>query len=279
MKLLAIVITYYPNVADLERNILRYIDCVDELIIWENTPKEEALRYRIELPGYQNKIRCKGTGKNEFIAYPLNRTIEWARQNGFSHLLTMDQDSCFAEGAFPIYKQTISETDAPDVGIWGANPNNMYKSDSSTLEVPQCITSGTIYPISVFDKIGFFREDFAIYVVDIEFGIRARKSGLKTVIVPCATLSHTFGRPSKTIFGYTSSNYSAFITYLIIRNTIVTWIEYPDHFKVRKGFIQYTILYRILAIILHETSKWKKIKAIVLGIWDGIRKKMETRTF
>jgi hypothetical protein len=279
MKLLAIVITYFPDVEELRRNILQYIEQVDKLIIWENTPKDFASEYKIELPQYPEKIIVNGTGKNEFIAYPLNKTIKWAKTEGFTHLLTMDQDSCFEEGVFKKYVQTIAATEASDIGIWGANPNNMYNAETPILEVPQCITSGTIYPLSVFDKIGLFREDFAIYVVDIEFGIRARKYGYKTVVVPAATLRHTFGRPTKTIFGYTSSNYSPFITYLIIRNTIVTWIEYPDHFKVRKGFIQYTILYRILAIILHEKQKWKKLKAIAWGICDGIRRKMNTRTF
>ncbi len=279
MKLLAIVITYFPNPDDLKRNISRYIDHVDKLIIWENTPEKEAIQYHIELPEHQAKIIYRGSGKNEFIAIPLNRTIAWAKENGYTHLLTMDQDSCFEEGCFEKYILSIRDCTIENVGMWGANPNNMYKTDEALLVVPQCITSGTVYPLSIFDKIGLFREDFAIYVVDIEFGIRARKYGYKTVIATQCLLHHVFGKPTKSKLGLITSNYSPFITYLIIRNTIVTWIEHPDHFKVRKGFIQYNIIFRLLSVILHEKDKLKKIKAIFLGILDGVQKKMNSRTF
>lgn len=279
MKILAIVITYYPNISDLQRNILSYINSVDQLIIWENTPKSSCSNELYFDEEINTKIIYKGSGKNEYIAYPLNKAIEWAQQNAFTHVLTLDQDSCFKDGVFYRYKQIILSDKSGRNKIWGANPNNMYRSHCTVLQVPQCITSGTIYPTPIFENLGFFREDFAIYVVDVEFGIRARVNGIESFVVIEATLEHTFGKPTKTYFGYITTNYSAFVTYLIIRNTIVTWIEYPKDFKARIGFVKYSIFYRLIAILLHEDDKLNKISAIFIGIIDGVRRKMQLRSF
>ncbi len=76
MKLCGVVITYYPMVKEAKENILRYLPFVDHLIIWENTPREDAEQFRITLPKEsQSKITYLSSGKNEGIAYPLNQAM------------------------------------------------------------------------------------------------------------------------------------------------------------------------------------------------------------
>ncbi len=278
MKLLAIVITYYPDVDELEQNILSYIDTVEKLIIWDNTPEKVTTDYCANLHKYKNKIEVKYNGRNDYIAFPLNQAVKQAKAEGYTHLLTMDQDSQFSGNCFEKYIQTIEQNTDKSIAIWGANPNGMYKTDQPVLIVPQCITSGSVYPLSIFEKIGLFREDFAIYVVDIEFGIRARKYGYQTAIVSDSILKHTFGKQTRTRTGIITNNYPPLMTYFIIRNTIITWIDHPRHFKIKKGFIQ-GVIYRIVTVITDENNKSQKMKAIFLGIVDGIRKKVQTRNF
>ena len=45
-KILAIVVTYYPEKELLERNVQAFIDHVDKVLIWENTPSPDKLDYR-----------------------------------------------------------------------------------------------------------------------------------------------------------------------------------------------------------------------------------------
>jgi len=45
-KILAIVVTYFPEKDLLEKNISAFIDYVDKVLIWENTPEKQRLQYR-----------------------------------------------------------------------------------------------------------------------------------------------------------------------------------------------------------------------------------------
>ena len=45
MRILAIVVTYYPEKELLKKNISAFIDHVDKVLIWENTPEQEKLNY------------------------------------------------------------------------------------------------------------------------------------------------------------------------------------------------------------------------------------------
>ena len=45
-KILAIVVTYYPEKELLERNVQAFINRVDKVLIWENTPSPDKMSYR-----------------------------------------------------------------------------------------------------------------------------------------------------------------------------------------------------------------------------------------
>ena len=97
VKIAAVVITYFPDIKDTIANIGLYIHHVDKLIVWDNNTAAEGDKFRPEYEAYAHKIEFMGTGKNEGIAFALNRCIEWATENGYTHLLTMDQDSSFVD--------------------------------------------------------------------------------------------------------------------------------------------------------------------------------------
>lgn len=277
MKLLAIVITFYPDLNDSIKNILRYIKYVDLLIIWENTPKADREKYRILLSEYSDKILYKGTGKNEGIAYPLNQVVKYGLNNGYTHLLTMDQDSYFIN--FKDYKSTIEKyIDQYQFGIFSPNINNIIKSENEIEKIPEAITSGSIYKLDIFKQELFFREDFFIDMVDNEFCYHAYTMNILTVILPKSNLKQKFG--NMTQHGrLATQNYSAFRIYHIIRNYIVTWKMYPKLIQNKQVFIQKAIFNRIIKIILFESHKKQKLFAVYWGIRDGILNKMFERKF
>ena len=96
MKLIAIVITYFPEEKDLIQNISSYINDVDQLIIWENTPKDK-INYNKEklLSINPNKIIFVGNGINVGIGKALNYATNFAINHSYTHLITFDQDSFF----------------------------------------------------------------------------------------------------------------------------------------------------------------------------------------
>ena len=89
MKILAIVVTYYPEKNLLKKNINAFIEYVDKVLIWENTPESEKLSFRFI---HDEKIEYCGDGINS-ISHALNYGWKYAKRNGYDYLLTMDQDS------------------------------------------------------------------------------------------------------------------------------------------------------------------------------------------
>ena len=77
MKILGIVTSYYPDLNELKHNINSYINGLDALIIWENTPKEYSQIQTIKEYLNNEKITVWTTGKNEYIAKPFNIAIAW----------------------------------------------------------------------------------------------------------------------------------------------------------------------------------------------------------
>ena len=119
--------------------------------------------------------------------------------------------------------------------------------------------------------------DLFIDTVDQEFCYRIKTNfGLRTLIFPSIQLIHELGYPSKIIFGLTTSNYSSVRSYYLVRNHIILWKKYPKLYKKQYKITvikQYTI-YRIVKIILGETDKFNKIKAIFKGVYDGLSGKV-----
>lgn len=271
MKLLAIISTYFPNLEELQWNIKTYLPGVDHLIIWENTPKEKSKINIVVEKLNDTKVEVRTTGKNEFLAYPFNKCIEWAQENDFTHILTMDQDSCFEGTGFSEFVNKVgSNTDNSTMVFCPAKTENQL-IDSNEIEVDNTITSGTIYKVDVFEKIGYFREDFLIYMIDIEFGMRVKKKGYKILCYPRILLNHFTGYAQKNKLGLRIDNYSAQSTYYIIRNVILNWNLYPDKFnkKEKLTFYKYKIVYRTLKIVF-EPQPLKKLKAIYLGLFHGL---------
>lgn len=265
MKLYAVVVTYYPEIEDAIKNIMQYLPWVDHLVIWENTPSEYIDNYRIELPEYADKVSFMGTGKNEGIAFALNRAVEYAKSNGFTHILTMDQDSYWED--FDSFK---SEAINRQEMIISPNINNAHPS--TIHQIKAAITSGSIYNLSIFDKIGLFNETYFIDAVDTEFCYRAYGKGFITIMLGNHNLKQTFGKSEKKIMG-TIYNYSAFRRYYQVRNHLWLWRAYPRIITgEQKEWILNQIFKESLKVILFENNKITKLKSILTGTIDGLSK-------
>lgn len=272
MKLLGIVILYYPP-KDIMTNINSYIDVLNELIIWDNTPGG----CRIDSPGKEN-IRQMGINENVGIGTALNEAVKYATANGFTHLLTMDQDSGFVDEDCNKYIDIIKQANlqaifAPNYLIHG---QKLYEEQISFIETETTMTSGSIYPVNIFDKIGLFREDFFIDAIDIEFCLRAKQNGIPTLIIPAVYLSHQAGYQKKKYKflwkTFYPNEYSAERSYYIVRNGLVSKKLYP-YAEYWKGYLYYWFYKRIFFVILYENHKLSKLKGLIRGYIHGKKEK------
>jgi len=276
MKLLGIIVLYYPD-EKIIGNILSYLPFLDKLIIWENTPEKSQKNIYFDDNSLQSKILKWGENSNVGLGAPLNKAVEYGIKEGFTHLLTMDQDSYFSQDNFEKYVDFIKSRPEDNSNCFYI-PNylvkgNLFLSEDLNFEnVTNYMTSGTIYPVSVFSKIGLFREDFFVDTIDIEFGLRAKKSKVSIIAVHFVVLHHGVGYQKKkhrllwkVVF---PNEYSPTRSYYIIRNGLITFKEYPDP-QEKSKYLRYWFYKRLVYVVLYESNKINKMKALLLGYYHG----------
>lgn len=161
MRLLAVVVLYHPG-KDLAGNINSYLSQADRLLLWDNTPG--GGREQLPLSGvtHPERLEYRGCGRNVGIGTALNDAVAYAREHGYTHLLTLDQDSYFLPGVFRDYTAAIRSYGEEKRVIFSVN--YFIKSQQAPLypvadrvdEVSSAMTSGTVYPVGLFEELGVF---------------------------------------------------------------------------------------------------------------------------
>jgi len=275
MKLAATVVLYNPDISVLN-NIRTYIDDIDLLIIADNSdiPNTQLLS---KLKKLGNKIQLISFGENLGIAKALNTAARLAVDKGYSHLLTMDQDSSFDKINISYLKNTALKNIrmkfaviAPVFTLKTERVKRIRSNSEILDEVKSVITSGCILNLEVFNYVGGFCDKLFIDQVDHEFCLRARKKGYKTYILRDCFLKHNLGESVNVKFLFFKTrvtNHNYIRRYYMTRNGLYLaahyWNEIPE--TIRKMTAD------IFKMIIFEKNRIKKLRSVVLGIFDFIR--------
>ncbi len=264
----SIIVLYHPEIAEVIENIRSFACAVDKILVWRNSSEEVAVPSDLE-----KKIIFVGDGTNEYMAKPLNTALEWCEQNGYEYLLTMDQDSRWDNAGYFIERATsLAER---DVAIYAPYTIGQYARPEQDYDAESVITSGSLVNVQTARRLGGFREDYQIYWVDGEFCYWARKNGFRIRVLHDCALAQHFGKQIRTVFGFTTSNYSPFVYYLLIRNMLWMRREFPEGVSIKT--VLYTMMYTVRGIILGEKDKLRKLhninKAVVHGLCSKIHKR------
>lgn len=267
IRLISIIVTYYPDKDLLIKNIQSIINYVDEILIWENTLLNDRPQYRYVS---DSKVSYHGEEENS-ITHALNYAWKYAVENKYDYLLTMDQDSVW-ENFDGFLQQTIYNTSCPS-GIWGPNLNTYGDTSTCFSEVRYLINSGMLQSVDTINKVGGWREDFRIDAFDIEYCYHAKELGIKCYRVGGYKLEHTLGNPSvKRVFGKQLHllNYSPSRLYEIYRNHIIVIRKYKETKDLKRNFLRFWMNNHLVTVILGENNKWKKLCAICRGVFSGL---------
>jgi rhamnosyltransferase len=192
MKIAAVAILYHPQ-ENVLANILSYYDSVDKIFVYDNT-ETTSLNKDIFLD--YPKIEYYHEFKNEGISKRLNDACEAAVREGFSWLLTMDQDSYFSEISISNYFKCVREYAGIErVAICGPQYTtpNVISDECNAKEVDLLITSGCLLNLSLFAVIGKFDEALFIDSVDHDYCIRAKINGFSIIKFSNIYMSHALG--------------------------------------------------------------------------------------
>ncbi|MCB5628885.1 glycosyltransferase family 2 protein [Bifidobacterium animalis] len=270
-NLFAGIVTFNPDIELLRKNIEAICAQVDLVIIVDN-----GSRNLEDIRPLADAHHCKliPNAQNEGIATALNQIALAGKGDGYSWMLTLDQDSecppdfCSTLSQFFSMNSRIAIV-APviqdrDRGIIGHKPAGTYG------EVRTCITSGSCTRLSAWEKIGGFDEKLFIDSVDFDFCYRIRKTGYVIIQTREAVLEHSIGEVKKNkLLGIPYSEHSAFRYYYIPKNNIYYPLKNRLYLHALRGNARN--MRNLLQVLFFEEDKKAKLKQIARGWVNGYK--------
>lgn len=278
----AIIVTW--NSPDEVQRILPSVASqVKEVVIVDNGSSEGNIKKLQETILKFRNVDLIRNPENLGIGLALNRGAEYALENGYLWMLTLDDngkpDKGMVSGLLEAYSN-LSKEEQNSTAIVAPNYANL-KGLVYTLEKPKfvltTVTSGQLVKTAVWREVGGYKEDFFISCVDHEFSFRVGKAGYKILLVSYCILSATAGpNPEiRSFFGrkIIVPNYNPDRYYYTYRNSIYLYKKYFSYatFWILDNML--SNIWSVVKILLFEKQKCQKIAMILRGLFDGMRGK------
>lgn len=280
MRVFAVVVTYKPDLVQLELLLNKINPQVQGVVLVDNTPRGSVA----DLNGI-NAFVIQG-GANTGIAAAQNRGISLACERGANFIVLFDQDSIPDDNFVSVLigqygEHAVSKQSGVIIGPsvycefekrYHAPLFDSGKSDRETcasVEVGQLISSGMFFDKPTFYKVGPLNEELFIDAVDHEWCWRAAHLGVSIIKSNNVTLFHRLGEGRHKVFGIWTKVTSPHRLYYQMRNTI--WLlpvpYVPLYWKVRN--LAAIPIKLVLLLLLHSNKK-ERLRYFFSGLRDGI---------
>lgn len=290
------IVSFNPSLNRLIENVHAIAPQVSCTYVFDNGSSNA---HELELAFANEKnIEIIRHAENAGIAYALNRICERAIADGFSFVVTLDQDSVATSG---MVDELLMHAGA-NVGIVAPQIIDRNKEgiedwrgslDHQVIHIHEAarkgvITSGCLTNLDAYCNVGGFDETFFIDYVDYDYNKRLLLEGYLIIRTGNTALIHECGNfeptwlwtPRKGQDGkwrmerFYSFGHSAFRCYYKARNRILYSKKYaPGGFI--KGFEgARQIPFQLLLTVLFEHNRREKFTCFWKGIRDGRRQKV-----
>lgn len=286
----AVIVTYEPDLGDLERLLLAVSPQVEAVVVADNASRGNLPRW-LKQRGIAN-LHCLALPANQGVAAAQNKGIAWAKERGASHVVLFDQDSLPLPGMVerlhealvqlehggqrvcavgPHYQDLRRRRSQPFVRVRGLMIGRCYcRSEDEVLEVDHLISSGSMIPMTALDILGDMMEALFIDYIDVEWVLRARQRGYRAYGVCGAKMLHRLGEEPIYFLGREVVARSPLRHYYLFRNAIwvyrQAWI--PFSWKLADGF---RLWQRFFFYALFAPPRLKQVKMMALGLWHGLK--------
>lgn len=242
----AIVVLYNPTLDEI-KHITDYYSLVDETIVLDNSNEDQFVRIE-KVIGDSKHLIYKWFGENVGLCVALNEGMRIAKERGHKWSLLMDSDSSFITDIISVYKSFLSKNIDNDIAVLSPvhiHDRSYEREFSGTKLVKWAMTSGCLYNIDIFNKIGRFKEELFVDGLDIDYCYKARKNGYKVIEIADAKLQHYPGKTQSVYLFGKKINYG---------------IASPDRYYMQSRAIVWLILkYHCINDIIRYMSKWGKV--------------------
>ena len=273
-----VLITFNPNMIQLEKTINSLISQVDSIIIVKNSSEEIDIQ--------QDKIHFIQLERNMGIAYAQNRGIEYAIKLDTDFILFSDQDTVypkdFVNKSILCYKKHETEKIGAIVPLFYNKNKQQYSLVSITKTksilptigneyfVSHAISSGTICNKTIFNSIGMMNERLFIDWVDAEWCWRLVNQGYKIVCDTNNIIEHTMGDNFKTFLGRKIVVYSDFRNYYFLRNG--TYLLFHSKLLGGKDWLSFWNFMFMKSLLIFFTNGFslKRLNLLLKAILKGL---------
>lgn len=269
----ATIVLYNANLQRLKENISACLPQVERIYLVDNSEHPCFTESKLQ-EEWGNNIRYIALGENLGIAAALNRGCQEAKTDGYSWILTLDQDSVVPQNLISAFLKNIAESPG-NIGIItpqvNAHAKDFHQAATSVEELTTCITSGSLTSLEAFTAIGGFNEALFIDNVDTDFSLRLKENGYRVLRDNSVVMAHQIGNireykwRGRHLFNVTHHNYIR--RYYITRNNLYINQHYAKTFGL-KSYGAINLLKQILKILLFEQDKCRKFTSIRHGIYD-----------
>ena len=297
VRVLAIVVCHNPQVDALLVSLKAVTTQVDATLIVDNASQNfEEIERAIKDHAAEFSIAVLPQGENLGLGAAHNIGIKHARDEGFSHVLILDQDSV---PLADMVKNLIAASSVKQnqglisaVGATYLNADNGSESffirfgklkfrrqycgvrdADGCLQADFLISSGSLISLQAIDAIGAMDEGLFIDHVDTEWFLRAGALGYRAFGVCDAVMQHGLGEHTHRITLRRQRNvpqHKPFRYYYIFRNSVALY---------RRGYAsiwwKWNDLQRLAMIAimfgLIKAPRRQNAKMMLRGIADGIR--------
>lgn len=262
---------------------------VQRTIIVDNRSEESHILAIKKYAQGKNDLTLYRLNSNMGIGTAINIGLTLAKDAGYKNMLTLDQDSIAAGTMVKEMLRTLDAEKKLGDAILGAQAKSKDdprisntrefekkddKSESDNVKaVDRLISSGMLINERIISKIGLMKEGYFIDSVDQEYCLRARRHGIRCVLIKKAILYHDIGQLKRRQFlslSWRSSVHSWKRMYYISRNHVYLWREHGIYFPKLVVLDMFDDIMGILDLLLFEKHRGIYIKMIFLGYLDGI---------
>ena len=274
---------YQPNVATLVESIAATVPQVETLLLVAN----DGAPWICQLPENVTLVR---QAKNIGLGAAYNLAAHWAREQGATHLLLLDQDSVPAPGmvaalmegfkqpgpvaaAGPLWRDSRTGEDGFFVRLarWGARK---YKpAPGEIVPVDFLISSGSLISLAALADIGPFDESLFIEHVDTDWTLRARAKGYRLYGIADARLDHALGEAALTASPLGLRRrfflYKPERNYYLLRNSVALWRREYAPWRWVLHDVRRTILLMVF-YGLFVPPRLTRLRSMLRAVRDGL---------
>ena len=297
VRVVAVVLTYYPRLDTLEQVLKAVLSQVDHVLLIDNgsTWYEKELLARV-MPDWAARMSVLRLERNEGVASGHNEGIRWAKAHFFSHVLILDQDSLPATHMVARLSNALLVLEARGARVAAVGPRYVDRytghcssfvrfgwltfmrvpcptdDPDSVMEVDFLISSGVLIPMAVLEAVGVMDDGLFIDHVDTEWILRARHRGYRTYGACNAFMNHSLGeRTIRFWFGrwWTLPAHRPERHYYIFRNSLLL---YGRSYMPRRWVMNDLIRLTAMALFypLFVAPRLVRLRFIARGVAHGL---------